>query len=75
MKPASHLRCDSSLLTCRYVSSIIVMATYGYEFESDDDPRRAMIERVVKMTVEAGATGTALVDFMPFCECLRFLER
>jgi hypothetical protein len=51
------------------------MATYGYEFESDDDPRRAMIERVVKMTVEAGATGTALVDFMPFCECLRFLER
>ena len=44
------------------------MVTYGYEFKSADDPRREMVERVVKMTIEAGSAGTALVDFMPYCE-------
>jgi hypothetical protein len=44
------------------------MSTYGYEFESEDDPKRAMVERAVRMTNEGGAPGATLVDIIPFCE-------
>jgi hypothetical protein len=49
------------------------MSTYGYEFESEDDPRRGMVERAARMSVEAGAAGATVVDFVPFREhcCLR----
>ena len=44
------------------------MATYGYEFESDDDPRKDMVERVERMVNEGGVIGGTLVDFIPVCE-------
>ena len=44
-----------------------MITTYGYKVQSYDDPYLQLVERVTKMTVEAGSHASTLVDFFPIC--------
>ena len=41
------------------------MITYGYEFQSDDDPRKHMIDAVGRLTSEVEVTTSMMVDLVP----------
>ena len=44
------------------------MLTYGYEFTSDEDPRKLMIEEVVGVTSEPDMGFSLMLDLLPLCE-------
>jgi hypothetical protein len=51
-----------------YVASIVVRVTYGYDFESSNDPRKLLADKVNADSTEGGNAGATIVDFLPICE-------
>ena len=43
------------------------MLTYGYEFTSQNDPKRLMIEEVSKVSTEPDMAFSMLVDLSAIC--------
>lgn len=49
----------------RAVASGIMMATYGHQIQSEDDPYSHLANVAMQLTVEAGIAGGSSVDFFP----------
>ncbi|KAH8114929.1 cytochrome P450 [Phellopilus nigrolimitatus] len=54
----------------RLIASSILMATFGHEVTSENDPYIALVNRTTKMSTDAGSPGGTIIDFFP---ALRFL--
>lgn len=52
----------------RFTTATIMMVTYGYTIDSDNDQYTTLIDKAVNMTVESGPAGGTLVDLIPLCE-------
>ena len=55
-------------LCCRFGASLILERVYGHTVTSDDDEYLHYADAAVIGTTQATTPGTAIVDFLPFCE-------
>lgn len=65
MSSCGKLILSYSITNFRLTMSTLMVTTYGYKVKSADDAYLGLIERVMKMTVEAGSHGATIVDFFP----------
>lgn len=55
---------------CRNAGTVIMMAAYGHEVAPEEDLFIEIAEKAMSSLAIAGAYGTFLVDWMPWCTFL-----
>ena len=55
---------------CRMTGSIVLMISYGYEPQEDDDPLIRMADEATEQAAEVAQPGAFIVDVFPFRKCL-----
>lgn len=51
--------------SCRLIASSILMATFGHEVTSEQDPYINLVNRTTKMSTDAGSPGGTIIDLFP----------
>ncbi len=54
---------------CRFAPAIVLRIGFGVRVKSDDDPFIKIARDANLATSKGGNPGTALVDYLPSCEC------
>ncbi|THH01886.1 hypothetical protein EW145_g6841 [Phellinidium pouzarii] len=58
----------------RLIAGSILMATFGHEVVSENDPYVSLVNRTTKMSTEAGSPGGTFIDLFPARALLHFLQ-